>query len=608
MTKKLQNWLFALLFLCFSLCGFAQAGEKIQTVMTFSCSSWNAVMNDLKTIGETSSNPSFSALVEGPLRLYLGKDVMKAADLNAPIGLAIQRFEGESADNVAMICCFPIKDASILLDFIAQKLDDDLEFTQREDGVIEWNDCFLKEVKGFTWLVTDERQLAQLDSADPKAFFLMKEGLNIQFTFDPKGFPDLPITFSVAVEEGLDLALEKEEDESDEEFELRKKLAEEQKKQLLDFVEAIQFVSIGLGVNSDAKSLVMNSTISIDQKSEGAKLLNKFGATKPLFTGFGNAQGLLRGYNVSMNFPTSPELQKIQAKITLEKLQEFFGEEGKAIFNSELMMPILEELLSQSETCSGYVLDGKKGTHDLVLATTTGQLAKMMELYEKSVNLIKQKAGEKFKDEWFQTNVQAHGMTFSKLTIPTDELFQILSEQLNEKTDENELKSLKIWLGDTITFAVGGKENLLYFGIGSDPISKLGECLKDQPTGHISEMVLDLHELFRYIEEFAVFAQETNIMKTRVVIKTQALPGPGEEEDLEEMDLEENFDEENLKDLKKIESWMGVLNEMMEGTEKTNLRMTVDSEGNELQVQFLGEEGILKIIGMLPGLILMNAF
>ena len=227
MISKLQNWLLPLVILCFGLSGFARAEQEVQTFMTFSCSSWNAAINDLKTIGEASSNPSFAALVEGPLRLYLGKDLMKAADLNAPIGLALQRFEGESDDNYALICCFPIQEASTLLDFLAKKLDEDLEFTQREDGVIEWNGYYLKEVNGFTWLMTDERQPAQLASVDPKTFFQMGNGQSIQFTFDPHGFADLPVTISAAFNEGADLALEKEEDESDEEFELRKKLAEE---------------------------------------------------------------------------------------------------------------------------------------------------------------------------------------------------------------------------------------------------------------------------------------------------------------------------------------------------------------------------------------------
>lgn len=608
MISKLQNWLLPLLFLCLGLTGLARAEQEIQTVMTFSCSSWNAVMNDMKTIGETSSNPSFSALVEGPLRLYLGKDVMNAADLDAPIALAVQRFEGESADNIALICCFPIKDASVLLDFMANKMDEDLEFTQREDGVIEWNDCFLKEVGGSTWLVWDERQLAQLDSVDPKTFFLMKEGQSLQFTFDPKGFPELPIQIAVAFEEGTDLALEKEEDESDEEFELRKKLAEEQKKQLHDFVEAIQLVSIGAGIDSNAKTLAINTSVSINQDSEGAKFLKALREMKPLFTGFAKAKGLLRGYSVSKDFPVSPELQSIQAKVTFEKLQDFFGEEGKKFFPRELMMPILEGLQSQTQTCSGYVLDGKKGMHNLVYASTTDQLPKMMELYEQFVKLMKQKAGEKFKDEWFQANVQAHGMTFSQLTIPTDEFLRLLSEQMGEKTEEAELDSVKTWLGDSLTFVVGGKENRLYIGIGSDPLSKLGECLNDQPATHISEMQLDLRDVFHYIEDFVVFARESNLVKTKVVVKTQAIPAPGDEEDEEEMDLEESSDEEDQKDLKRIESLMGVLNEMMDGTEKTNVSMTVDSSENEFQIQFLGEEGVLKIIGMLPGLILMNAF
>ena len=609
MISKLQNWLLPLVILCFGLSGFARAEQEVQTFMTFSCSSWNAAINDLKTIGEASSNPSFAALVEGPLRLYLGKDLMKAADLNAPIGLALQRFEGESDDNYALICCFPIQEASTLLDFLAKKLDDDLEFTQREDGVIEWNGYYLKEVNGFTWLMTDERQPAQLASVDPKTFFQMGNGQSIQFTFDPHGFADLPITISAAFNEGADLALEKEEDESDEEFELLKKLAEEQKNLYKMILESMQMVSMGIGVNQNEKTLALNTKVSLIPNSEGTKLLKKNSEVKPLFTGFAQAKGLFRGYGVSMNIPSSPELQKMQAKLTLEKLQKLFGEEGKAFFNPELMMPILEELASQSESYSGYVLDGKKGEHNLIYASTTGQLVKVREIFEKSVKLLKEKAGEKFKDEWFQPNVQAYGMTFSQLTIPTNELFQALKEQIDEKSDENELETLKAWIGDSITFAVGGKENLLYAGLGIDPLKKLGECLNDQPAAHFSEMTIDLREMFRYLEDLMVFARENKLLKVGTKIQTNALPGPGEEEEAEEdlKNIAEKSDEETQKDLKKIESLMGVLNELMNGTEKTNLRMTMDSTDNELQIQFLGEEGLLKIIGMLPGLILMNA-
>ena len=205
--------------------------------------------------------------------------------------------------------------------------------------------------------------------------------------------------------------------------------------------------------------------------------------------------------------------------------------------------------------------------------------------------------------------VPAECSAFSQLTIPTDVLLQSLSEQAEEKADENELKSLQAWIGDSITFIVGGKENLLYAGLGKDPIRKLGECLNDQPAAHASELMIDLRELFHYLEDLMVFARENKLLKVGVKVQTQALPAPGDEEDVEEelKDIAEMADEEAQKDMKKIESLMGVLNELMDGTEKTNLRMTVDSTENELLVQFLGEEGILKIIGMLPGLILMNA-
>ena len=607
MISKLQSWLLPLLLFCFTLGGFARAESEIQTFMTISVSSWNSFMNDLKTIGETSSNPAFASLVEGPVRFYLGKDMMKAADLNAPIGVALQRFKGESADNTALIFCFPIKEASTLLDFLTKKQDIDLEFTQREDGVIEWDGWYLKEVGGFTWLVTDERQLAQLDSVDPKTFFLMKDGQSLQLTFDPQGFPELPVQVSVAFSEGSELALEKEEDETDEEFELRKKQAEEQKKQLKALLDSMRMISMGIGVNPDEKTLALNTLVSFFPDSEGLKLLKSAYSKKPRFTGFAQAPGLFRGYGISMSIPSSEEVRNIQTNITLKNLEKLLGEDGKKLFSSDLVKPILEEMFSQSENQSGYVLDGKIGAHNLIYASTTTQLAKMQELCEKSVELLKQKTGDKFKDEWFQTNVKAYGMTFSQLTVPTGELFRIINDQIEEKGDENELEALKTWIGETLTFVVGGKDDQLYVGIGSNPIEKLGECLNHQPAQHLSESSIDLRALFSYLEEFMVFARENKLVGFGGKIETKTItPGEAEEEDEEEL-FEEKSEEDALKDMKKIESLMGVLNEMMEDTEKTNLRMTMDASENDFQIQVLGEEGLLKIIGMLPGLIMMNA-
>lgn len=104
-----------------------------------------------------------------------------------------------------------------------------------------------------------------------------------------------------------------------------------------------------------------------------------------------------------------------------------------------------------------------------------------------------------------------------------------------------------------------------------------------------------------------VFARENKLVGFGGKIETKTItPGEAEEEDEEEL-FEEKSEEDALKDMKKIESLMGVLNEMMEDTEKTNLRMTMDASENDFQIQVLGEEGLLKIIGMLPGLIMMNA-
>jgi len=622
MTFKMKNWFLPFLFLCVCFTGLVQAEEEIQTFMTFSASSWNSVINDLKTIGETASNPAFAAMVEGPARFFLGKKVMKAADLNAPIGVALQNVKGSEKQEAMLIFCIPVKDPMLVVELLAQRTGRDPDATKSEDGIIRWGGQFLKEINGFTWFATDERQLAQIDSVDPKTFFGLKDGQSFQLTFDFQAFPEIYTKYVKAYDEGIELALEKEEDESDEAFDLRKKSAEEQKEQMLEILQSLQLYTMGFSVNPTEKCVETHITVSFKPDSDASRLLKKAREAKKMFTGFAQASGQIYGYGVRVGLPNAPEFQETQLKMALESLHQVLGEKERAFLGKELVEPILNEMLNQTETFSGYVLDGKKGAHNLVFAVSTNQLVKIQELCEKSMELAKQKLGEKFKDEWFQNDVQAHGMTFSRLTAPSDEFLRVVCENVNEKYDEKELQAFKTWFGETFTFVVGGKENRLFVGLGNDPLTKLGECLNDQPVGLLSETVLDLRGIFRYIEEFVIFAQENDLVKAKVQIKTEALPAPDEQgvantaeksgEEIAEEVVEEKEDEfseeESESDLKKIESKMGVLLEMLADTEKTKVRVMVDSTENEVQVKILGEEGVLKIIGMLPGLIMMQAF
>ena len=114
-------FLFLILFLFAGTawCSEDQAAQNAEnktpeTFITFSVKSANTFFQDIRKIGEVSSNPAFSAMIEEPIRQYLGRDFMDALDMDAPFGLALQKFQDQEF-SIPLIG-LPLEDPMLLLD------------------------------------------------------------------------------------------------------------------------------------------------------------------------------------------------------------------------------------------------------------------------------------------------------------------------------------------------------------------------------------------------------------------------------------------------------------------------------------------------------------
>lgn len=310
-------------------------------ILTVSISSYNAFMNDIKTIGNTASNPAFAAMIEGPIRFWLGKNMMDALNLEGQIGLAMY----EENENSLLLLGIPLEDPSVLMDFMTAK-NEDLEYTEREDGVIVWGPILIKSVKGWTYLVTDEKLLEPLETITPEEIFGKMENQTIRFWMDFARMPKSILDISATVQEGAELALQKMEDETDEEFEARKKESERSLEIVKKIFDSIQEVDFGMHVDQETHSILIDSNVLMAPESEYGKLVKESSEIKPIFTGFANTSGMLRGFGCGTNAEFLKNAQETNIQRSTKVIRDAL-EKAEDLHLDSQFIDELEALLTQ---------------------------------------------------------------------------------------------------------------------------------------------------------------------------------------------------------------------------------------------------------------------
>ena len=628
-------FLFLILFLFAGTawCSEDQAAQNAEnktpeTFITFSVKSANTFFQDIRKIGEVSSNPAFSAMIEGPIRQYLGRDFMDALDMDAPFGLALQKFQDQEF-SIPLIG-LPLEDPMLLLD-VLMGASEDIEFTEREDGIIEFQGSYLLAANGWTWIFTEEAQAKQIVEKTPEEIFGIQENGSFQMRLYMKKMPkEFREMVRKNMEEGLTISTEPLEEESDKDLALRKAKANAAQKQQFDFFDALEQIDLTLSVHPETGAVETVCQVRLvpdspaDQKY--ATLQKCLGPDTLNFTNapgtigavwvqsalkLKNSTPLLNNALAAGDFETfkSLSLEELQQKSWLEGAREFFGdgEKGTAV------MQLFEELtdsLDETPACTTVLADTTLGNMDLVCAVQMKEPEKMKELASRIVEWAQEK-NETAKKIKIEKDVKLpNGIVCDRMTLPTPEFVRLVDDLAapEVKASESELAQTVQSFGEQFTLLVGTSEKYAFVCLGASPEETLTECLNASQTSQtLLDMRIDLLDLCRTLQTSTKMQLES-LEKKAAENKADGEAAKDEmaEEEDDDESIEYDFDPTELlrKSLRQYETVLAI----MEGTDSPNIRMTGHSSENVLTYQFTLESGITKLIGTLPSLMLMNAF
>lgn len=659
-TNRWILWILAPVLFCV-MAGYACAEEEgaektpeVKKAFALSFASYNRFTEEMKIVGNVASNPAFAAMIDGPIRFYLGNDVMKAADLDGQIGFVLM--VPEDGKETVPILVLPIADTDVLIDFMTAK-NEDLEYTMREDGVVEWKNGFLtiylKVVNEWTYLTHDDAYLPTNENAKPEDLLGPMNDEMMQMYFD---FENLPIevkgAYIDALKEGMELALEKQEGESDEDFALRKEVAEAQMKSIRDMMDSLTTFSWGFHVDAETKAVKTTLNINMKPESEFMKLVKKLDEMNPAFSGFVQTSGMFRGYGVSVNTPENLKVSELALKKSFKDMRNALEEEKEDKYYSAVveLLDLVEEwtysmLLADGTQNSGFLMDAEVGNYNMIIAVENQKRETLREMFQKCVTLAKKELGDDFDENWVKTDVKTeNGLVFDTLTLTTDAIITLskkLDEEAEELTEEN-LELIKKIIGEQFSLIVGGNDTQVWVGLGTDPLAKVTACTNHEKVETAGEIRIDLRSIFAFIKQFSAISAECSeyeIEKLKNAEETETVDAEVEEadvveiaeaEDAEESETDsENISEglveelaeideespleredallESIKTAEKTQMQMDVLMEIMDGTEETDMVLGIDTTENDMVIRMDFEEGITRILGMLPSLIMMNA-
>jgi len=647
-------FLFLILFAGPAWCSEEQDAAKEgkttpETFMTLAVQSVDSFFQDIRKIGEVSSNPAFSAMIEGPIRQYFGRDFMDSLDLEAPAGIVMQRIPNE--DQSLVLMGFPLEDPMLLIDVLTGK-NADIEFTEREDGIIEYGGLFMKAENGWTWIMADERQAEQLANRKPEELFGIGEDATFQIKLFMKHMPkEFREMVRKNIEEGVMISTEPLDEESEEDHALRQAKAKAAQKQKLLAFDDLEQISIAGGIHSETGAVEWKTQLRLVPDSQASLEYAKRQKTRTSeFLSFTNVPGtfgmswvqsalkwtestpLLNNAIAAGDFETFKKLslEDLQQKSWLEGARDFFGgsEKGKAV--TQLLEERLAEL-DQEPAGATLVLDAEPGKTSFVYGMQMKEPEKMKELAARIAEWAQEKT-ETAKKIRIEKNIKLeNGILCDKMTLPTPEFCRLIDEltapELN--SSESELAEMTQYFGEQVVLLIGASEGNVFVCLGSSPEEKLTECLGSaQKTQDLFEIRLDFQSFCRSLRAAAQIQlealkkkaaeDEMNAKSSDDETKSTKSTKTKKDEDAEkdknaanvikiEVDLlgkDLDLEDQMRKSIRQYETILAIMDE----TDTPNVRLTGSYSENVLTYRITLESGITKIIGTLPSLILMNAF
>lgn len=533
----------------------AEDAPAVQTVAVAALASYDQLMKEINFLGELGGRPAASDMVEGMIAFFTGGRGVEGLDKSRPLGMVLQT-DGAA---FAPILCLPVADIAPLLE-LAENFG--FEPIEAGDGVyeVELKDqtVFVRNTGAWTFVGQTAESLAQAPQDPGSSFQNLTATYDFAVSVMAQNVPDMYRRVALEqLRQGMEEGLTQEENETEEEFAERSRLAESQVEQIGELVEGLDVVTLGWSIDAEKKHTFLDAVITGVAGSDIALAMDAYKDPKSGVNGFHRPKAAMSLLTVGTTPPELLEKQKEQTEAAIamvrgqvQKGMKEQADSGKLPDDpavraalegaTEDLIDVYADMLTGGRVELGGSLDLQGDGYDMVVGGYVPDPAKVESAFKKLADAAASQEGFPGVEWGYATHagVKMHGMT-----IPVPEQATEAREALGE--------SVRVVMG------VGGER--VYLAVGPRGEESLKRAI-DESAASAEKAILPA-ELIVSIGQILTAAEK--------VAPPQAAPVIG--------------------------MVLGAMEDVPPGVDR--LVMTTESVDRGMRVRYLLEEGVLKAVG-----------
>lgn len=263
----------------------AESADAMKTVAVVAIAPYEQLISDVNFLGTLAGSPQLGQMLEGGLALFTQGKGADALDKNKPWGLIAQ----SDGVDFQSVYCLPVKNSD---DLVAIAVGFGAQLNERDDGIkvlaLPNNQTlYVKPGDGWTFVSKAPAALGNLPAQPQETFAKLLTEYDIAATLSmanlPEGIRQLVVG---AMQAGMQQQLKQADDESDEEFEARKGAAQTQMEQVVQMINEIETLSLGLSIDAEQQRTFLDFSYLVKPNSKLSKQLVAYKDTKTNFAGF----------------------------------------------------------------------------------------------------------------------------------------------------------------------------------------------------------------------------------------------------------------------------------------------------------------------------------
>ncbi len=477
MFRKL-GWSAASVALFFAGTSVCVAQEKAaKPVVSVAVSGIQELIDDLDYLGDLAGQPGTGQQLEAMSVFFTQGHGLEGVDRKRPWGGAVNASE----DGQFQVLIFvPVANMEKLMATVAVFAG---EPEDAGDGVWELaadrQSVFAKENDGWAYFAQSKEALESLPEDPVKMLGGLNERYDIAAQVHVQSLPEpMREMFIDQLRSGMEGSLDQEEGESDEQYKLRKSMAEHQLEAMSQGMNELDEVTVGWNVDRAGKRIYIDAITTALPGSKAAKQFAayKANATPSKFAGFLVPEALfsLHAHSVLSEEDRAQTEEAVaamrqQAMAALESDEDLGDDEKKMA--EQLIEDLLELASAQLKNGSlsfGATVQGE-GPINLVAGGAVADGALVEEKLKKWIALASQH--EEFPKVSY--NVGEHdGVKFHTASVPVP-------------SDSDDREKVVALLGDKIDFTIGIGKDSAYFAVGPQGMDGIKEVMdaSKQPGG-----------------------------------------------------------------------------------------------------------------------------